>query len=113
MCSLRKKLPKFVEPGSVLYIATNEDTPGFFDPLKDMYTIYMLEDFTHLWSRNSTWFEEFSKLLKTDNPEFDIYMKVLAVVGKRALECSRVYCQHRTEQTELISTVLMYSGACC
>lgn len=86
MCSLRKKLPRFVDPGSVLYIATNEDTPGFFDPLKDLYTIYMLEDFAHLWGPNSTWFDEFRRLLKTDNPEFDVYMKVWCS------SCSIVYC---------------------
>jgi hypothetical protein len=36
MASIVDKCP----PGRSLYIASNEQTPGYFDPLKDNYTLY-------------------------------------------------------------------------
>jgi len=52
---LLKKLPQYIEPGRHIYIATNEKTPHFFDPLRALYKVHLMEDFSHLWSNTSRW----------------------------------------------------------
>ena len=58
-----------------LYVASDEHTPGFFDPLKKVYEVYMLEDFAHLWAPGSAWHTSYSKM-EGPNPFFDAKMKV-------------------------------------
>eukprot|EP00850_Spirogloea_muscicola_P005378 SM000024S07840 [mRNA] locus=s24:884643:888146:- [translate_table: standard] len=57
--ALIKKLPALGVPfGRILYIATNERDPKFFDLLKQHYTIHLLKDFEHLWAFGSKWQRE-------------------------------------------------------
>lgn len=37
------------KPGRRLYIGSNEGTPGFFDPLKDLYKLFSYRDFTDVF----------------------------------------------------------------
>ncbi|GJP43020.1 hypothetical protein CLOM_g2526 [Closterium sp. NIES-68] len=74
--SLLEKLPRFVAPGRTLYIATNEKTPGFFDPLKKVYPIRMFQDFHYLWAPGTPWFDGYMRLLGPD-PKMDAYMEVI------------------------------------
>lgn len=82
--SLLCKLPAFAPPGSKLYIATNERKPHFFDPLKSIYDVYMLEDFNKLWSKGSQWERNMRPILGK-KANFDTYMQVtrLLVVTDR------------------------------
>ncbi|CAI5461445.1 unnamed protein product [Closterium sp. Yama58-4] len=75
--ALLKKLPRFVAPGRTLYIATNERTPGFFDPLRTLYKLYRLEDFEHLWHQGTPWFDVYVEMLGVSEPAFDPYMQVI------------------------------------
>ncbi|CAI7784765.1 unnamed protein product [Closterium sp. NIES-53] len=74
--ALLEKLPRFVAPGRTLYIATNEKTPGFFDPLKAIYTIRMFQDFHYLWAPGTPWYDGYTRLLGPD-PKMDAYMEVI------------------------------------
>lgn len=62
--------------GSTLYLATNEEQPHFFDPLKDLYRILRLTDFERLWGPGSEWYTEMQKVLGVEDPKLDIYMTV-------------------------------------
>ncbi|KAL5538709.1 hypothetical protein UlMin_045397 [Ulmus minor] len=55
-----------IEDGRNLYIATNEPDKSFFDPLKDKYSTYFLNEFEDLWDENS----------ECVPVEFDGYMRV-------------------------------------
>eukprot|EP00897_Mesotaenium_endlicherianum_P002892 jgi/Mesen1/2630/ME000166S01748 len=89
---LLKKLPQFVKPRARLYIATDERTKGFFDPLKEEYEVYTLDDFSHLWAKDSPWYKSSQEILKgKEEPEFDGYMQGMVdykVIekGKKVLE---------------------------
>ncbi|CAI7873869.1 unnamed protein product [Closterium sp. NIES-54] len=74
--SLLEKLPKFVEPGRTLYIATNEHAPGFFDPLKRLYDIRLWQDFKHLWVPGTMWYDGYEKISGA-HPTMDTYMEVI------------------------------------
>ncbi|GJP43013.1 hypothetical protein CLOM_g2521 [Closterium sp. NIES-68] len=85
--ALLKKLPQFVAPGRTLYIATNEQTPGFFNPLRTLYKLYRLEDFLGLWQPGTTWFDTYAEIMGVSEPVFDPYMEV--VVDYRVLNSAR------------------------
>ncbi|CAI5503225.1 unnamed protein product, partial [Closterium sp. Naga37s-1] len=72
--ALLEKLPRFVAPGRTLYIATNEKTPGFFDPLKAVFAIRQFRDFDHLWAPGTPWFDGYARILGPD-PKLDPYME--------------------------------------
>ncbi|CAI5980456.1 unnamed protein product [Closterium sp. NIES-65] len=82
--ALLEKLPRFVAPGRTLYIATNEKTPGFFDPLKAIYTIRMFQDFHYLWAPGTPWYDGYTRLLGPD-PKMDAYMEARLSNEKTAL----------------------------
>ena len=72
-----RKLPKWFPQGSAIYLATNEDTPHFFDPLKDMYNISSIADFQNLWVEGSDWWKESLPLFPPDDTKpFDGIMEV-------------------------------------
>ncbi|WOL05806.1 hypothetical protein Cni_G14537 [Canna indica] len=89
--ALLSTLSEKIENGRRLYIATNEPYTSFFDPLKDKYTTYFLDDFKDLWNETSEWYAE-TKELNGGNPvEFDGYMRVevdteVFLRGKKQLE---------------------------
>ncbi|CAI5530999.1 unnamed protein product [Closterium sp. Naga37s-1] len=88
--SLLEKLPKFVEPGRTLYIATNEHAPGFFDPLKRLYDIRLWQDFKHLWVPGTMWYDGYEKISGA-HPTMDTYMEVIVeysvvTLAKRVVE---------------------------
>lgn len=74
-CRLRKTLPKFVTPGRHLYIATNEQTLGFFAPLQPLYKVHILSDYQHLWNATSPWYQAQTKA-SSKAPVFDSRMQV-------------------------------------
>ena len=60
-------------------MASNEDAPYFFDPLKDVYVISSLADYHNLWVEGSGWWNESSHLFpKNDSTPFDGMMEVSA-----------------------------------
>lgn len=62
-------------------MATNEDAPHFFDPLKDVYVISSIADYRNLWVEGSGWWNESSQLFpKNDSAPFDGMMEVSACV---------------------------------
>ncbi|GJP49545.1 hypothetical protein CLOM_g8743 [Closterium sp. NIES-68] len=78
--ALKKTLPKFIQPGRHVYIASNERTPGFFSPLASLYKIHVLSDYRHLWGPGSQFRRDFRTLLRSLNettikPEMDAYME--------------------------------------
>ena len=72
---LLSTLPRFVPEGSALYIASDETTPHFFDPLKSKYQVFMLDDFEQFWAPGSQWHAMYTDILGP-NPEFDDTMRV-------------------------------------
>ncbi|XP_057796716.1 uncharacterized protein LOC131012735 [Salvia miltiorrhiza] len=64
-----------VEDGRRVYIATNEADTSFFDPLKERYSIQLLEDHRDLWDGDSSWDYEMRKLNNGSALEFDGYMR--------------------------------------
>ncbi|XP_074586607.1 uncharacterized protein LOC141842295 [Curcuma longa] len=79
-----------IDNGRRLYIATDEPDTTFFDPLKDKYTTYFLDDFKDLWNDTSEWYQE-TKELNSVAVEFDGYMRVevdteVFLRGKKQLE---------------------------
>ncbi|GJP43048.1 hypothetical protein CLOM_g2551 [Closterium sp. NIES-68] len=74
--ALLEKLPRFVAPGRTLYIATNENTTGFFDPLKSLYDIRLLQDFKHLWDPGTMWYDGYANFARP-RPTMDAYMEVI------------------------------------
>lgn len=44
-----------VQEQTTIYIATNEDRPGYFDLLKEHYKVFVRQDFQELWSEGSEW----------------------------------------------------------
>ena len=74
--------PKWIPRGSSLYLATDEDAPDFFDPLKDLYIISAIGDFRHAWVEGSCWWNKSSNLFSpNDTVPFDGMMEVR---GERA-----------------------------
>ena len=59
----------------MLYIATDEMTPHFFDPLKSKYQVFVIDDFERFWAPGSQWHTTYTDMLGP-NPEFDDTMKV-------------------------------------
>lgn len=93
-CRLLQTLPKFAPEGTSLYIATNEDDPTFFHPLRQKYTIFTLSDFARLWGPGSEWHDAYSKLLRSDTPELDVYMQVRLAVCLHhmlLLDCTELF----------------------
>ncbi|CAL9087247.1 unnamed protein product [Musa textilis] len=80
-----------IDNGRRLYIATNEPDTSFFDPLKDKYMTYFLNDFRGLWNETSEWYTETKELNGGIPVEFDGYMRVevdteVFLRGKKQLE---------------------------
>ncbi|KAG6500209.1 uncharacterized protein LOC121996827 [Zingiber officinale] len=80
-----------IDNGRRLYIATDEPYTSFFDPLKDKYTTYFLDDFKDLWNGTSEWYQETKELNGGVAVEFDGYMRVevdteVFLRGKKQLE---------------------------
>eukprot|EP00245_Coleochaete_scutata_P004187 TRINITY_DN16464_c0_g6_i1.p1 TRINITY_DN16464_c0_g6~~TRINITY_DN16464_c0_g6_i1.p1 ORF type:complete len:347 (-),score=42.89 TRINITY_DN16464_c0_g6_i1:1-897(-) len=77
--SLLKKLPKFIAPGRRIYIATDEDAPGFFDLLKTKYTVFLLEEFSWMWAEGSAWHNYATCIYGVDSNKlaFDGYMRAI------------------------------------
>lgn len=73
---LRETLPKFAAPGTTLYIATNEEDPHFFDALKELYTVFIMDDFQRLWGPGSAWLAAYQGIFNMPEPELDVYMRV-------------------------------------
>ena len=70
-------MPKWIPRGSTLYLATDEDAPNFFDPLKDLYVISTIGDFRHAWGEGSYWWNKSSNLFSPeDSVPFDGMMEV-------------------------------------
>ena len=66
-----------MRPGRRLYIATNERTAGFFEPLRQLYRIFQLSDFQYLWGPGSTWEQAYREMFpQIANVQFDSYMQV-------------------------------------
>ncbi|CAL9101098.1 unnamed protein product [Musa acuminata var. zebrina] len=89
--SLLVTLKDKIEEGRHLYIATNEPDTSFFEPLKEAYTTYFLDDFKDLWGENSEWYLETKELNNGVPVEFDGYMRVevdteVFLRGKKQLE---------------------------
>ncbi|GJP49547.1 hypothetical protein CLOM_g8745 [Closterium sp. NIES-68] len=79
--ALLKTLPKFIQPGRHVYIASNERTPGFFSPLASLYKIHVLSDYRHLWAPGSDWYKGCRELMERHRiklgaePVFDAQMQ--------------------------------------
>ncbi|KAG6500097.1 uncharacterized protein LOC121996733 [Zingiber officinale] len=65
-----------VEEGRQLYIATREPDTSSFEPLKEAYSTYFLDDFKDLWDENSEWYLESKELNNGVPVEFDGYMRI-------------------------------------
>lgn len=67
-----------------MYIASNEDTPHFFDFFKELYVLSILSDFRNFWEEGSEWWNQTSHLFEASDVErFDGMMAVSLGVGKR------------------------------
>ena len=80
-----------IEDGRSPYIATNEPDTLFFDPLKDKYSTYFLDEYKDLWDENSEWNSEMTKLNNGNPVEFDGYMRIsvdteVFLRGKKQIE---------------------------
>ncbi|GJP49546.1 hypothetical protein CLOM_g8744 [Closterium sp. NIES-68] len=79
--ALLRTLPRFIQPGRHVYIASNERTPGFFSPLSSLYKIHVLSDYRHLWAPGSDWYTECWELMQRHRiklgakPVFDAQMQ--------------------------------------
>lgn len=72
--SLLKKLPALIPINSMIYISSDEQKPGFFDPLSKLYTTYTLQDFNYLWADGSRWHQAYKQIFR-GTPFFDGYMQ--------------------------------------
>lgn len=66
-------------------------TPPFFDPLKDKFSTHFLDEYKDLWDENSEWYSETVKLNNGAPVEFDGYMRAsvdteVFLRGKRQIE---------------------------
>eukprot|EP00897_Mesotaenium_endlicherianum_P003696 jgi/Mesen1/3354/ME000191S02497 len=43
--NIRRRIARWVPDGSAVYVASNEQRPGFFDPLKEWYKVWVAKDF--------------------------------------------------------------------
>lgn len=80
-----------IEDGRNLYVATNEPDTSLFDPLKDKYSTHFLDDYKDLWSSESDWYAEMTKLNNGNPVEFDGYMRIsvdteVFLRGKKQIE---------------------------
>lgn len=74
--NLITKLKSMIGYRRKLYIATNEPYPHYFDRLRELFEIHMLDDFSHLWAENSEWYNETLSL--SNHPVgFDGYMRLI------------------------------------
>nr|GMD13144.1 uncharacterized protein LOC109160053 [Ipomoea batatas] len=74
--ALVAKIQGMIKPGRHLYIATNEPFYNYFDKLRPHYKVHLLDDYKHLWSNVSEWYNE-TTLLNGGKPvDFDGYMRV-------------------------------------
>nr|GLL31763.1 uncharacterized protein LOC109160053 [Ipomoea trifida] len=74
--ALVAKIQGMIKPGRYLYIATNEPFYNYFDKLRPHYKVHLLDDYKHLWSNVSEWYNE-TTLLNGGKPvDFDGYMRV-------------------------------------
>ncbi|WOK94890.1 hypothetical protein Cni_G03595 [Canna indica] len=89
--ALMSTLRERIDDRRHLYIATDEPDTSFFDPLKEKYTTYFLDDYKDMWNENSEWYEETKKLNNGIPVEFDGYMRSVVdtevfLRGKKQLE---------------------------
>lgn len=89
--ALLSTLKNKIKEGRHVYIATNEPNAAFFDPLKDKYSIHVLDDYKNLWDERSEWYSETAKLNGGNPVEFDGYMRVsvdteMFLRGKKQIE---------------------------
>lgn len=75
-CRLLQRLPELIPTGRRIYICTDERKPGFFEPLKRVYEVFMLQDFAYLWNETSAWYKVAHPLLG-DVTSFDARMQVI------------------------------------
>lgn len=74
--NLIAKLKTMIGYRRKLYIATNEPYSHYFDRLRELFEIHMLDDFSHLWAENSEWYNETLSL--SNHPvSFDGYMRLI------------------------------------
>lgn len=74
--SLLEKLPLIAPNATVLYIATDEWTPHFFEPLKQKYVVFLLADFRAFWGPSSDWARACRKI-SPRLPQFDGFMQAM------------------------------------
>lgn len=75
---LALKLPQLVASENLVYVATDESEPGFFDPLKEIFEVKVQKDFSHMWSEGSDWWKASLEISgNSDPPEFDSYQQAL------------------------------------
>ncbi|KAI4368578.1 hypothetical protein MLD38_017122 [Melastoma candidum] len=75
--ALLSKLKGMIIPSRNLYVATNEPFYNYFDKLRSLYKVHLLEDYKESWGNTSEWYNETMALNKGWPVEFDGYMKVI------------------------------------
>lgn len=77
-----------IEDRRDLYVATDEPGTSFFDPLKEKFSLHVLDDYKDLWDVNSNWYFETLRLNNGNPVEFDGFMR-LAVDSEVLLRAKR------------------------
>ncbi|KAD5508803.1 hypothetical protein E3N88_16506 [Mikania micrantha] len=73
--SLVSKLQGVIQPWRNLYVATNEPFYNYFDRLRTLYKVHLLDDYKELWGDKSEWYNETMVLTGGRAVGFDGYMR--------------------------------------
>ncbi|KAL8227286.1 hypothetical protein R6Q57_017118 [Mikania cordata] len=73
--SLVSKLHGVIQPWRNLYVATNEPFYNYFDRLRTLYKVHLLDDYKELWGDKSEWYNETMVLTGGQAVGFDGYMR--------------------------------------